>query len=142
MYFLVPLSSDLPQIEMLLQQSGLPYTDCHNHLKNFVIAKEDDEIIGIGGLELYGEVSLIRSLVVSEKYKGQGIGHTIYTKIKDKAIMLGVKEFYLLTHTAAAYFKARNFYIIKRDSAPQSIQQTNQFSKLCPSSALVMKCIL
>lgn len=139
MNFRVPLKSDLNKVRKILKHSGLPYEDCIDHLDNFLLVEKQEAIVGVGGFELYGEVALIRSLVVLEKHRGKNTGKLIYNKIKASALSHGVKELYLLTETAEQFFKARKFCIVKRELVPKSIKQTNQFSYLCPSSAIVRR---
>jgi amino-acid N-acetyltransferase len=137
-----PVESELLQIEQLLRLSGLPYEDCSEHFDNFLIAEVSGRIVATGAFELYGEVSLLRSIAVLNEYKGQNIGSAIYSELKAKALSLGVREIYLLTETAELYFRARNFSEIDRTSVPVVIKQTKQFSSLCPTSATVMRLVL
>jgi len=136
------LGADLLQIASLLKRSGLASSDYPEHLDDFVVVTVLDKIIGTGGLEIYGDVALVRSIAVLDEYRGRDIGGVIYRELQAKAVYKRVKALYLLTETAADYFKARHFSVIDRDLAPQKIQQTKQFSSLCPASATVMRHIL
>jgi amino-acid N-acetyltransferase len=105
-----------------------------------VVIEDDGEIVGIGGAELYGDIALLRSLTVLERYRGKGIGNTIFFKIREYLKDHGVQTIYLLTETAEEYFRALSFVGVSREVVPQEIRKTEQFSSLCPSSAVVMKC--
>jgi amino-acid N-acetyltransferase len=50
-----------------------------------------------------------------------------------------LQEVYLITTTADHYFDRYGFAPVNREHVPEAIQQTRQFSGLCPSSAVVMK---
>jgi N-acetylglutamate synthase-like GNAT family acetyltransferase len=49
-----------------------------------------------------------------------------------------VRQFYLLTTTAEAFFARRGFRKIARQSVPAAIGDTREFKSLCPSSAICM----
>ncbi len=142
MNFRKATNSDLTSIQLILNSEGLPHEDCQGHLDNFLVLEEENTIIGVGGIELYGKFALIRSIAVLKEYRGKGIGLSIFSSIKQYAIDNGVTEMYLLTETAEDYFKKLSFSTISRDLTPEPIKQTKQFSSLCPSSAVVMQCIL
>ncbi len=141
MNFRKATDSDLNFIKAMLKQENLPYEDCQHHLDNFLVLQEIDKIIGVGGIELYNKFALVRSIAVLKEYRGQGIGLSIFSKVKQYAMENGVEEIYLLTETAEAYFSKLGFVTISRDIVPKPIKQTKQFSSLCPSSAAVMQCI-
>ncbi len=132
------LNQDLPAVKMLLHTNGLPSEDCDAHIENFFGAEEAGVLIGLGGIEHYGSVALLRSIVVDDKYRGKGIAHKIYTEIVAKAIQTGVNKLYLLTDTAVGYFEQRGFKIQERPTVPSEIQRTKQFRELCPTSATVL----
>ncbi|MCW9048324.1 MAG: arsenic resistance N-acetyltransferase ArsN2 [Gammaproteobacteria bacterium] len=129
---------DIKQIENLLRECGLPYNDLTSHIENFIVAEKRSIIIGVGGFEIYGEVVLIRSLAVSPEYRGIGVGGKIYALLERKVSNIGLKKLYLLTETAADYFKKTGFMIRDRGNIPEAITQTKQFKELCPSTAVVM----
>lgn len=140
MKFRKALNGDLKQLESILKKSKLPYEDCKYHLNNFVLMESDKEIVAIGGSEMFGDIALLRSITVLKQYQGNGLGNSIFFKIKKDLIVRGVKTIYLLTETAEEYFRALGFEQTSRDIVPQQIKKTKQFSTLCPSSAVVMKC--
>jgi N-acetylglutamate synthase-like GNAT family acetyltransferase len=51
----------------------------------------------------------------------------------------GVKELYLITTTADGYFEKQGYERVSRENVPVEIAQSQQFSSICPSSAVVMK---
>ena len=139
MKFRAAKKTDLFDIQALLEESQLPSEDCENHLENFLVVELDNDLVGAGGVELYHDIALLRSVVVRTDVRGQGVGAKIFFEVKKYAHRQGVKEFYLLTETAQDYFKNHGFVKISREAAPHSIKQTEQFSGLCSCSATVMK---
>lgn len=139
MKFRTASNNDLAQIIDILKHVNLPYDDCQYHLDSFMVIEKSEEIIGVGGLELYKETALLRSVAIVDKFQGHSIGDRLCSKLINQATKLGITEIYLLTETAEAYFKNRGFVTIRREEAPEPIKQTRQFSGLCPSSATVMK---
>ncbi len=132
------INTDLQKIKDLLNSSKLPSDDCEEQIENFIVIEENNKLIGIGGLEIYDTVGLIRSIVVESKYRGSGIGKKIYRLIEAKAYTSGIKSLYLLTETATEYFENLGFKIKDRSEVPRSIMETKQFKEICPSSAMVM----
>lgn len=129
-------------IKELLESYGLPAGDFKNHLGNFIVAKESNEIIGVGGYETCEEYALLRSFAVKASHNDLGVAERIFKLVEAKAINLGVKRFYLLSDTAVKYFERFEFYECSRDNAPESIKKTKQYSELCPDTATLMCKIL
>jgi len=130
--------SDLPGIQNFLAERNLPCDDIASHINNFVIIEVDNNIVAVGGLEIYDSVALLRSIAVSAKNKNIGLGKKILFLLEEKAILMGVKQFYLLTENAQNYFQKFGFSIIERDKVPSVIKLTKQFTSLCPDSAIAM----
>jgi len=131
--------NDLSAIAALLKEFDLPSDGCQQHIENFIVAECDNQLAGVGGLELYKEVSLLRSVAVAHKHRGQSLGNTLFLKLKATALHNDVRELYLLTETAENYFAALGFDSVARYAVPAAIQNTEQFSSLCPDSATVMR---
>jgi N-acetylglutamate synthase-like GNAT family acetyltransferase len=70
--------------------------------------------------------------------RGQGFGEAITRKLLAQARDDGAKAVYLLTDTAAPFFKKLGFRTIARDAAPSAILATRQAASLCPASAALM----
>ncbi len=129
---------DLQEIKELLDINKLPSGDFEEHVENFIVIEEKRKIIGVGGLEIYGVIGLVRSIVVESAYRGRGISKNIYKLIEKKAHGFGVNTLYLLTESATDYFNKLGFVIQEREKVPKLIKDTKQYKELCPSSAVVM----
>jgi amino-acid N-acetyltransferase len=99
----------------------------------------NDELVGSGGLEFYGDKALLRSLAVSQALRSQSLGKQIIEDLMEQAKVKSKKEIYLLTTTAYYFFLRFGFHEIKRDEVPDEVKASTEFSQVCPSSARVMK---
>lgn len=132
-------AADEEHIRKLLIAAELPHGDIHEHLQHFLIARQNNMVIGTVGLEIYDTMGLLRSLVVASTYQGKGIGRMLYDGIVAYARLRGVKEMYLLTTTAEGLFRKQGFVQVDRMQLPEEIKKTNEFQYLCPGSAVCMK---
>jgi amino-acid N-acetyltransferase len=131
---------DLPIVRALLQEAGLPNQDITTeHLSDFLVAAGGQSVLGVVGLERYGENALLRSLVVRPESRFTGLGKQLADTIEEHARRTGVETLYLLTTTAADFFARRGYEVIERRAAPPELQKTTEFSSLCPSQAVCMR---
>jgi amino-acid N-acetyltransferase len=127
------------QIIQLLAAEKLPVDDLPETLENFELIIQNGEVIAVAGLEIYAEYGLIRSVAVNKDFRGRGFADQLIKKVEAHR---GLKEIYLLTETAAAYFEKRGYQTITRMEVPDEVQQSPEFSHVCPQSAIVMKKII
>jgi len=107
-------------------------------LSHFIVKKAENGIIGVAGMELYPPDGLLRSVAVEQSKRHSGIGADLCADLFEKAGLWGISNVYLLTTTALGFFHKLGFEKTDRDSTPKSIQLTEEFSNLCPSSATCM----
>ena len=131
-------AEDEGAIKRLLAEVDLPHEDLSNHLHNFLLAKSNDTLIGVVGLEVLGDFGLLRSLAVASLYRGRGIGKMLYEKILAHANLQGIRQLYLLTTTAEGFFSMLGFSRIEQNKCPKLIHITEEFQNLCPSNAVCM----
>ena len=123
----------------LLEREKLPASDLTDeHLEQYFFAGPASVPTAIVGLELYGSVALLRSLVVSADVRSAGIGTALVAHAEEHARSQGVQSLYLLTTTAEAFFARRGYTRIERGTAPAAIQSTREFANLCPASSAFM----
>lgn len=123
----------------LLEDSGLPISDLNTkHFDNFLYLGETDNPVGIIGLEIFDSIALLRSLAVSKDAFGKGYGKTLVFAVEDYAKNKKIREIYLLTETSEVFFKKLNYICIQKESAPETIRNTSEFSSVCPESAVLM----
>ena len=124
----------------LLQAQGLPDSDItEEHLEHYFFMGSDGSPTGLVGIEIYGIDALLRSLVVAENARTQGIGSALVLHAEDYATSRRVSAMYLLTTTAESFFERRGYRRVDRTQAPPAIQSTPQFASLCPASSSFMR---
>jgi len=122
----------------LLRSSGLPADDLDFKKDLLVGYYEGDELVGTGGLEVHGDFALLRSLSVKMGIRGKAVGSTITEYLLAEAKKRKLKGIYLLTETAHGFFLKRGFVDIARDSVPEEVKRSAEFSKHCSASAAAM----
>jgi amino-acid N-acetyltransferase len=123
----------------ILREADLPTEDIGTaHLEHFSYVGPATEPTGLVGLEIFGDVALLRSLVVVPSRRGSGDGQRLLSHAEEQAKASGVRELYLLTTTAETFFAKRGFERASRDSAPPAIRSTREFSGICPASSAFM----
>lgn len=133
----------LPVVIELLRKADLPTQDLTPaHVDDFYFAGSSAQPTGLVGLEIFGDVALLRSLVVAPERRGLGEGQRLLEHAETQARSRGVRELYLLTTTAEPFFAKHGFSRAVRDSAPASIRTTREFAGLCPASSAFMSKLL
>lgn len=123
----------------LLNSHGLPSSDITDeHLEHFFLMGSDASPMGMVGVEMYGIEALLRSLVVAETARTQGIGSALVQHAEEYASSRRVGAMYLLTTTAENFFKRLGYGRIDRSRAPPAIGMTREFASLCPASSAFM----
>jgi amino-acid N-acetyltransferase len=130
---------DLPAIAELLASVGLPTADLAAHVENFVVHESGGSVVAVGGLEVCGRFALLRSVAVAPGLQGHGLGGQVCDRLEAIAKERGVSAIYLLTETAVAFFAKRGYVRVARDTAPLEIAATEEYSRLCPASAVLMR---
>ncbi|MBU8975882.1 GNAT family N-acetyltransferase [Lysobacter sp. MMG2] len=134
-----PLAHDEePRVRALLVEAALPVEDLDQSNVHFMVAVDDDATIGAIGLEVFGPVGLLRSLVVRPEARGDGTGGRLVDALESFARTNRVSQLVLLTQTAAAFFAHRGYAVIDRAAAPAEVQRSAEFRSLCPASATCM----
>lgn len=135
---ILPIQFDA-EAEALLLSADLPVSDLHGrHSLELFGARADGRLVGVVGVERYGEVALLRSLAVDAAHRTSGYGQALVRHAERWAMQQGVKTCYLLTTTAADFFARRGYEVTTRAGAPAAIAATSQFSGLCPASSTFM----
>lgn len=136
----MPISTDQlrQQAVNLLDVLHLPSQDISESTKLFALTK-GDKLIGMAGLDVLGSEALLRSVGVQPNQQSQGIGQNLVARIEAEAKSLGIKKLHLLTTSASRFFEQLEYQTIDRNSCPEEIQKSSQFTTVCPSSAVLMR---
>jgi N-acetylglutamate synthase-like GNAT family acetyltransferase len=132
-------AADLPAVERLLTESGLPLDGVREALPTYVVAVAGDEVVGVAGVECCIANGLLRSVAVRPEWRSHGIGRALVTRVISDAEARGLDALFLLTTTAERYFPSFGFRKVPRDLVPDDIKATAEFRGACPASATVMR---
>ncbi|MBS1230642.1 MAG: family N-acetyltransferase [Proteobacteria bacterium] len=130
-------AEDLPGVISLLKACGLPTDDLVAvNLEDFELAEDaGGHIVGLAGFDRAGSDALLRSLAVAPDWRGRGLGEALVARRAAAARLAGVSAFYLLTTSAADYFRRLGYRDVTRVDVPSAIAAHAQFRSLCPASA-------
>jgi amino-acid N-acetyltransferase len=132
-------ADDLGAVTQLLTASKLPLDGVADALARFVVVVEPNgNVVGVAGLERCGAYALLRSVAVAEAWRSRGVGRALVERVIEDAERRGIPALYLLTTTAARYFRGFGFREITRDEVPGDVRATAEFTHACPASATVM----
>ena len=119
---------DVPEIHHLLEiyaQQGnlLPRTmgELYRHLRDFFVIEIDGHVAACGALEIFTEaLGEVRSLVVIDDYKGQGLGRLLVERVIDEARAIGLKRLMALTYVPV-FFHKLGFQTVSKDTLPEKV---------------------
>ena len=131
--------TDLDRVERLLAANDLPTADVRADAPRFYVARSDGDPVGVSGLELHGDAGLLRSVVVADPHRGRGYGTAICAALGACAEQADVETLYLLTTTAADFFRDHGYTAVDRAAVPERLRASRQFADLCPDSATCMR---
>lgn len=89
------------------------------NIRSYTLAFDGDRLVGFTALHVHSpELAEIRSLIVSEHYRAQGVGTALVQKALEEADTLGVERVLALTY-AAHFFEQLGFVEIPKESLPE-----------------------
>jgi amino-acid N-acetyltransferase len=134
-----PIDASEPDFIKMLEGEGLPTEDLAGDSKCYFGHRDArGDLVAAGGLELCGSNAILRSCVVAPDQKGQGLGGQLIEAIINAARQRQLGQLFLLTETASGFFLKYGFQETDRDSVPDEIAVSAQFSEICPQSAVAM----
>lgn len=95
-------------------------------------------LVAVVGLDVYGDVGLLHSLVVDPEWRGKGIAHALLAFAETQAFNRGVESLFLLTERAVQFFLPQGYEITSRVRAPLALRTRAQFSGGVPSHSALM----
>lgn len=133
---------DLAAVHALLRSASLPLDGVPDDLAHFLVAEHEGAVVGVIGLERYGDVALLRSAAVAQDLRGRGVGERLVHALLDAARGAGIRELTLLTTTAERWFPRFGFEPIAREAADVALHASEEFRGACPDSATTMRLLL
>ncbi|MFK5882088.1 MAG: N-acetyltransferase [Sulfurospirillum sp.] len=103
-------------------QSGviLPRSDDEiaTNIRSYILAKKSGELFGFGALHFHtNKLGEIRSLIVSPKARGNGVGKTIVKELLKSAKVLKAEQIFTLTYKRE-FFEKLGFSEIPKEDLP------------------------
>lgn len=130
-----PIAPD-PELVELLQTCELPTDDVYKEKPLvFFGYREAGRLIAVVGVETGPQTALLRSLAVTPDARGRGLAQRLVAFVEHLNAARGVPALYLLTTTAADFFRRLGYVDTARERAPDAIRASAQFSRLCPDDA-------
>lgn len=122
------LTPDIKTIHKLINEFAkkgqmLPRSlnDLYENIRDFIIAENDGDILGVCALHiLWEDLAEIRSLVVKNEFQKKGIGKNLVKKCIREANKFGVKKVFVLTYIPD-FFRKIGFKEIDKSKLPQKI---------------------
>lgn len=97
-----------------------------------VVARRDDRLVGVAALERHGDDALLRSVAVVPDERGTGLGVALTAERLVTARAAGVRAVYLLTTTAADFYRRFGFAPCARTDLPAAIAATPEVATIYP----------
>jgi len=132
-------SADLEAVEQLLRNMKLPTEGVVDWVEQFWVGEHAGAVVGVAGMERYGEAGLLRSVAVAHEWRGSGVGRALVDRVLEESRAAGVHDVFLLTTTAEHYFARLGFACVDRGCVPDAMRGSAEFTGACPASAVVMR---
>lgn len=100
---------DIAGITALLEIADLPPLFIEEWLGGFVIAEFNGQMAGCGGLEMYGDSGVLRSIVIDERARGLGLGRSMSELLIEDGRRSGATDMYLFTADAHPFWMRLGF---------------------------------
>ncbi len=132
--------ADVEHVRDLLLRASLPLDGLDEQFgDNYAVALANERLVGVEGIERYGDDGLLRSAAVDPAYRAFGIGNALTLDRIAWARRRQLRAIYLLTTTAADYFPRFGFVQVSRTEAPDGVRHSREFADACPASATFMR---
>ncbi len=128
--------ADLEALTFLLYVAELPTIGVADAFPDgYCVVREGESLIAAAGLEAHGRVGLLRSVAVARPHRRAGLARRLVEDRMRYARSRGLDAVYLLTTTAADWFRGLGFCDTVRGEAPAELQRSAEFARVCPASA-------
>ena len=99
------LVAPLADERVLIAKEAVAY---YEGLQEFVVAEREGEVVGCGALHvMWDDLAEVRTLAVSPKALGQGVGHELLCALVERARSLDVGRLFCLTFEVDFFVAAR-----------------------------------
>jgi amino-acid N-acetyltransferase len=93
----------------------------YESVQEFLVAEADGEVIGCGALHvMWQDLAEVRTLAVSPRWRGRGVGHALLEALVHRARTLGLRRLFCLTFEVE-FFTAHGFHAIEGTPVPTDV---------------------
>jgi amino-acid N-acetyltransferase len=131
--------ADQSGIETLLTAFDLPTAGIGEQISGFVVAEDSGAIVASAGLEVYSRAALLRSVAVRPDHQGRGLARMLVLQLLERARANGIERVFLLTTTAAEYFRRIGFEAIADSTVDPAVRASKELGDCCCVGAQTMK---
>jgi N-acetylglutamate synthase-like GNAT family acetyltransferase len=103
------MPADIPRFVEMIAAENLPPLFIAEFLDGFVAAEREGAIIACGGVEMYEDCAVIRSVVVDPSGRGRGLGAALAERLEADARAAAATDMYLFTADALEFWKHRGY---------------------------------
>ncbi len=121
--------ADWPDIEALLHASRLSSEGSHDHITQYMIARDKSGLLGCVGIERYETTGVLRALAVAQRARSAGLGELLLSAIVADVRQQGIETIVLQTTTASGYFARLGFAPIGLSDLPSSVSPSHEFDR-------------
>lgn len=120
--------SDVKQIARIINDHAdkglmlhIPLTQIYDQLRDFVVATDNDQIVGCGAVHIAWEgLGEIRSVAVAEECRNKGVGTHIVNALINMAREIEISKLLVLTYQQD-FFKRFGFQLVEKETLPHKI---------------------
>lgn len=124
--------------DLLVSAELVPVELASDHLHIFYEKDCFGKIVGVIGIEVYGNDSFLRSLAVRKGMRNQGIARSLLNEALVFAKRIRSYNLYLITETIGETMSRHGFSDIPREQVPSAILKSPYFNGICPCSCRIM----
>ncbi len=111
------------------------------NIRSYILAKQEERLIGFGALHFHSKkLGEVRSLIVSSKARGAGVGKNIVRELLKNAKQFGLKKIFTLTYKKG-FFQSLGFIEIPKEDLPSQKIWADcikcKFFPICDEIALI-----
>ncbi len=123
--------NDMINMLQLLEKANLNTEGLAENLDNFLVVEDvrqsEPYMVGMVGLEIYGDLGILRSLVLRSESWNSKVGVELLSLIIGYGWKKGLREIYLMTQISQDFFEYWGFVEVTWDDLPEHLRQSSQF---------------
>ena len=131
--------ADISRIDELLTHASLPVDGLHIEDALVAVDEETNTLSGVVALERFGDVTMLRSLVIDPDRRRRGVGRSLVVAALEVARWSGASEVHLFTEDAQAFFSKFGFEAVSGKVTRAAVPDSPLVTGTCCSTATAMR---